>query len=89
MAELRLRERTYRCDACGLSLDRDLNAAINLAAWVHPEVASSAGDILNGCREDTRPGSGPADLAEAATGSSPKPTGSTDVFHPPDAFGTG
>ena len=28
--ELRLGERTYRCRSCGMSLDRDLNASINL-----------------------------------------------------------
>jgi putative transposase len=31
-AKLRLAERTYRCDQCPLVLDRDLNAARNLAA---------------------------------------------------------
>jgi transposase len=30
---LALGERTYDCDACGLSLDRDENAAINLRAY--------------------------------------------------------
>ncbi len=30
-AELALAERVYRCAACGLALDRDLNAAINLS----------------------------------------------------------
>jgi putative transposase len=30
---LHLQERTYHCDHCGLELDRDLNAAINLARW--------------------------------------------------------
>ena len=30
---LLLSERTYRCDRCGLEIDRDLNAAINLARW--------------------------------------------------------
>jgi putative transposase len=30
--KLALSERMYRCDACGLTLDRDLNAARNLAA---------------------------------------------------------
>ncbi len=28
-----LGDRTYRCDECGLAIDRDLNAAANLAAW--------------------------------------------------------
>ncbi|WP_036013885.1 IS607 family element RNA-guided endonuclease TnpB [Lentzea albidocapillata] len=39
-AKLRLSERTFRCDACGLVLDRDLNAARNLAALVHRETSS-------------------------------------------------
>jgi len=30
---LKLSERTYHCDHCGLSIDRDLNAAINLANY--------------------------------------------------------
>lgn len=29
-AELSLRERTYTCEACGMMLDRDVNAALNL-----------------------------------------------------------
>jgi len=32
-SKLLLSERTYRCDACGLVVDRDINAAANLAAW--------------------------------------------------------
>jgi putative transposase len=31
--KLTLAERTYRCDACDLITDRDVNAAANLAAW--------------------------------------------------------
>lgn len=31
-AKLALSERTYRCDTCGLKLDRDHNAALNIAA---------------------------------------------------------
>ena len=31
--DLDLSTRTYSCDSCGLVLDRDLNAAINLARW--------------------------------------------------------
>ena len=40
-AKLPLSERTFNCDACGLSLDRDLNAAINI------QVAGSAPETLN------------------------------------------
>jgi putative transposase len=32
-ADLTLGDRTYRCDGCGLELDRDVNAATNLARW--------------------------------------------------------
>jgi putative transposase len=32
-SDLDLSERTYSCGACGLVIDRDLNAAINLARW--------------------------------------------------------
>ncbi|MDX3660645.1 IS607 family element RNA-guided endonuclease TnpB [Streptomyces sp. ID05-26A] len=39
-AKLRLSERVYRCDACGLDLDRDLNAARNLAALARRETSS-------------------------------------------------
>jgi putative transposase len=39
---LSLAERVYRCEACGLVLDRDLNAAINLAQ-LSQTTASSAG----------------------------------------------
>jgi putative transposase len=37
--QMALGTRTFRCDACGLVLDRDRNAAANLAAWA--EVATS------------------------------------------------
>jgi putative transposase len=31
--QVRLAERVFRCEACGLITDRDHNAAVNLAAW--------------------------------------------------------
>lgn len=34
--KLALSERVYRCGPCGAELDRDLNAAINLARWKPP-----------------------------------------------------
>lgn len=40
-AKLSLNERVYRCDTCGLVMDRDLNAAINI------KVAGSAPETLN------------------------------------------
>ncbi len=33
--DLKLSERTYRCDKCGLVMDRDLNASINLSRYNH------------------------------------------------------
>lgn len=32
-ADLTLGDRTYHCDSCGLVIDRDLNAALNLKQW--------------------------------------------------------
>jgi putative transposase len=32
MRDLTLADRVYRCPDCGLEIDRDLNAAVNLAA---------------------------------------------------------
>lgn len=40
-AKLSLGERVYHCDECGLQIDRDLNAAINI------QVAGSASETLN------------------------------------------
>ncbi|RYP94475.1 transposase, IS605 OrfB family [Bifidobacterium pseudolongum subsp. globosum] len=47
-AKLSLNERTYVCDACGLRIDRDLNAAINI------NVAGSAPETLNARGGDAR-----------------------------------
>ena len=48
-AKLPLSERVYHCDHCGLVLDRDLNAAINI------KVAGSAPETLNAHGADVRP----------------------------------
>src|SRR5215469_14239617 len=45
--DLSLADRTFRCDQCGQMLDRDLNAAINLA-----KLAGSSPDRQNACGED-------------------------------------
>lgn len=52
--ELPLWERTYRCDACGLVLDRDENAARNLAALA-AAVAGSGPETENARGRDVRP----------------------------------
>ena len=50
-SNLSLAERTYRCDSCGLEMDRDLNAALNLARLV----AGSSPETVNACGADVRP----------------------------------
>ena len=67
-AKLSLNERTFNWDACCLSMDRDLNAAINI------QVAGSAPETLNARGEDVRRSglvSGNADPGEARTKQSP------------------
>lgn len=59
--KMSLGERVYRCDHCGLVIDRDLNAALNLAAWT---TASSAESYA--CGESVSPGF-QAVLGEAGT----------------------
>lgn len=56
-AKLRLSERVFRCDTCGLILDRDKNAAINLASLVRHTVAGSGPETQNGrgAAHKTRP----------------------------------
>jgi IS605 OrfB family transposase len=60
-AKLPLSERTYRCERCGLVVDRDLNAARNLAQLVAEDleaavVAGSGPETGNAREADTRPG---------------------------------
>ncbi len=47
---LDLSERIFSCDSCGLVIDRDLNAALNLK-----DVAASDTETLNACGGDGRP----------------------------------
>ena len=48
--KLGLSERTYRCEQCGLALDRDVNAAVNLL-----HLSASGADSKNACRARPRP----------------------------------
>jgi putative transposase len=50
--QMELVERIFRCDGCGLALDRDRNAAANLAAWAehpHPQAPDrqAGGRVIN------------------------------------------
>ena len=66
--KLSLTERTYKCEHCGLVIDRDLNAAINIM------VAGSAPETLNARGGDARRAdtvSGNADPSETRTKQSP------------------
>jgi putative transposase len=53
-SDITLKDRTFICATCGLVTDRDLNAAINLAAWANAEhvLASQAPDPQAGGRVD-------------------------------------
>jgi len=54
-AKLILAERTYTCEACGLEVDRDLNAARNLAKLAQ-HVAQSGWETRNARGADISPG---------------------------------
>jgi putative transposase len=75
-AKLALAERTYRCEACGLVVDRDLNAARNLAKLAE-SVARSGRETPNARGADRRPqfAGQVAMKREAGTGCCPDQTG--------------
>ncbi|OPG09145.1 zinc ribbon domain-containing protein [Microbispora sp. GKU 823] len=65
-AKLPLRVRTFACGACGLVIDRDRNAALNLASLVK-HVAGSGPETVNGRGADRKAGPSPAGGCEAST----------------------
>jgi putative transposase len=71
---LPLAERTYRCESCGVVLDRDRNAAINLA-----QLAGSSPDSRNACGGESAglvpDGPGETVLSEAGTRHALSPRG--------------
>jgi putative transposase len=54
-AKLHLSERTYQCDSCGLGIDRDLNAAVNLARYAQGEADPSTGVVTGGADRKSSP----------------------------------
>jgi putative transposase len=79
-AKLTLAERTFRCEACGLMLDRDLNAARNLAQLVQ-SVAQGGWETPNARGADRKPqlAGQVAMKREAGTGSCLGETGTVDA----------
>ncbi len=75
-AKLTLAERTFTCEACGLVVDRDLNAACNLAKLVQ-SVAQSGWETPNarGADRKSQLAGQVAMKREAGTGSRPDKTG--------------
>jgi putative transposase len=55
-AKLPLNARTFQCEACSIRIDRDLNAARNLAALVDDFVAGGGPETLNARGGDVSPG---------------------------------
>ncbi|MCA2178278.1 IS607 family element transposase accessory protein TnpB [Nonomuraea glycinis] len=66
-AKLPLRVRTYVCEGCGLSMDRDENAALNLASLVERTVAGSGPETRNGRGADRKTPPGGAGGRETST----------------------
>jgi putative transposase len=75
-AKLTLAERSFACEACGLRLDRDLNAARNLAKLAH-HVAQSGWETQNarGADRKTQLAGQVAVKREAGNGRVPGETG--------------
>jgi putative transposase len=82
-AKLTLAERIFICEACGLRIDRDLNAARNLAKLAQ-DVAQSGWETQNARGADVRPGlAGRTALKrEAGTGNRPEKTGTVGAQAP-------
>jgi putative transposase len=88
-AKLALHERTYACEACGLVVDRDRNASLNLAALAAQFDTAGSGSVAGrGADQKTRvrgqvavkrqPGTAPA----GQTGTVPPQGGTTDRVLP-------
>jgi transposase, IS605 OrfB family, central region len=84
-AKLPLRVRAYQCEECGLVLDRDVNAALNLAALVR-HVTGSGPETVNGRGADRKTRPGRAGGCEASTPH--RPAGS-DGDRPPVTVDSG
>jgi putative transposase len=78
--QMRLAERLFRCDGCGLVMDRDHNAAANLAAWAEAasRAVAQAPDRQAGGRVSNASGGGGVSHRRGYGGANPG-EGGTDV----------
>ncbi|MFP4655071.1 MAG: zinc ribbon domain-containing protein, partial [Methanohalobium sp.] len=54
--KLKLNERTFHCSNCGLEIDRDLNAAVNIltkSSYYNPTIHTVGLAGMNGCGDGT------------------------------------
>ena len=65
-AKLRLSERTFTCDACGMSRDRDHNAARNLAALADEAAGGTSSPSCGATRNE--PAGNPDKTSHAGMG---------------------
>ncbi len=74
--KLSLAERTYECTACGLILDRDLNAARNLAALAAGTISAGSGPVA-GCGAIRKTRSGGQEAGKRQPGTTMNVVGQT------------
>ena len=62
--KLSLRQRIFNCEKCGLSIDRDLNAAINLEKYAVSDTVKVCGDSKFHLEEIPKVGIGEAEIRQ-------------------------
>ena len=75
--KLRLSERTFRCHECPLVLDRDVNAARNLAALVGEVIGGTSSPSCGATRNEPDGNPRQTRTTRAAGTATGRPTGST------------
>lgn len=81
-AKLSLSERVYRCDGCGLSIDRDLNAAVNiLVAGSAPETQNAHGGTVRRGGQPGRATQVPVKCEPSRRGGKPRRLGADERKH--------
>jgi IS605 OrfB family transposase len=83
-AKLPLAVRVFQCVVCGLVIDRDLNAAVNLAKLAQA-VAESGPETRNACGGDVRPGLFGQTLLKREASSGPACPGEAGTVEPQDS----